>query len=74
MWRGLKASTKDSFNCEFKLIYATCIAKKAGAKMPGLGQIFSAGIKFWLLYRFDKLSDQYFLSEAQAESKDFYKC
>lgn len=44
-WRGLGASTTD-FNCSYKLIYAVCTPKKADAKLPGLMDIFKAGIKF----------------------------
>jgi len=45
-WRGLTSSTKVSFNCEYKLIYAVCTPKKAGAKLPGIFDIFKAGVKF----------------------------
>ncbi len=46
MWRGLTASMAKSFNCEYKLIYAVCKPKAGNPPLPGLVDIFKAGIKF----------------------------
>jgi hypothetical protein len=45
-WRGFTATTAASFTCEYKLLYAACIPKTSKAKLPGLIQIFKAGVKF----------------------------
>jgi hypothetical protein len=45
-WRGFTATTSASFTCEYKLIYAACVPKNSKAKLPGLVQIFKAGVKF----------------------------
>jgi hypothetical protein len=45
-WRGLKASTAKTHDCEFKLIYAVCSEKSKDAKMPGLWDIFKSGTEF----------------------------
>lgn len=46
MWRGLAATTEKNFNCEYKLIYAVCKPKAGNPALPGLVDIFKAGIKF----------------------------
>jgi len=45
-WRGLRATTKDSFNCQYKLVYAVCVPKKTGAVLPSLFDIAKAGASF----------------------------
>jgi hypothetical protein len=45
-YRGLKATTSKTFNCEYKLIYAVCRPKNNNSKMPGIVEIFKAGVKF----------------------------
>jgi hypothetical protein len=45
-WRGLKATTKNDFKCEYKIIYAFCTAKKVNANSPGIWDIFKAGVDF----------------------------
>jgi hypothetical protein len=45
-YRGLKAETKGSFDCEYKIVYAVCVAKKTGAETPGLWNILKSGVKF----------------------------
>ncbi len=45
-YRGLKASTSDEFNCEFKAIYAVCQPKTADAEMPMISEIIKEGLKF----------------------------
>jgi hypothetical protein len=45
-WRGLKATTEKSFNCEYKLVYAVCKPKAGSPKLPGMIDILKAGVKF----------------------------
>ena len=45
-WRGLKDTTKGKFDCEYKIIYAFCSSKTKSAAIPGLWDIFKAGVKF----------------------------
>lgn len=45
-WRGLGAATKNDFKCEYKVLYAVCTPKKVNAKLPGIWDLFKAGIKF----------------------------
>jgi len=45
-WRGLKATTKDVFACEYKLVYAVCKPVKGNPELPTLLEIFKAGVKF----------------------------
>jgi len=46
MWRGINATTEKNFTCEYKLVYAVCKPKAGNPKLPGLVEIFKAGIKF----------------------------
>lgn len=46
IWRGLKGSTKDRFECEYKLVYAVCTPEKGNPDLPGMIDIFKAGVKF----------------------------
>lgn len=45
-WRGLRATTAQTHDCQYKIIYAVCTAKKAGVKLPGFFDIIKAGVKF----------------------------
>ncbi len=45
-WRGLKLTTKETHDCEFKLIYALCTPNTKTAELPGIWDIFKAGVKF----------------------------
>jgi hypothetical protein len=45
-YRGLKAATEKTHDCEFKLIYAACVEKSKGAKLPGLWSIIKSGVSF----------------------------
>lgn len=46
LWRGIKSTTKDVYDCQFKVIYAICTAKVKNAEMPGIWDILKAGTKF----------------------------
>jgi len=45
-WRGLNATTKESHDCEFKLVYALCTPKTKNSTLPGVWNIFKTGVKF----------------------------
>jgi hypothetical protein len=45
-WRGLKATTKETHDCEFKLIYALCTPNTKNVQLPGIWDILKAGVKF----------------------------
>lgn len=45
-YRGLKATTTETHDCEFKLIYALCTPKNNKSKLPGILEILKTGIKF----------------------------
>jgi len=46
LFRGISATTKDDFRCNYKFIYAICVPKRADAKMPSFMEVFKEGIKF----------------------------
>lgn len=46
-WRGIKkATTQKGMSCEYHIVYALCTAKNNKAAMPGIWDIFKAGMKF----------------------------
>lgn len=45
-YRGMKATTSENFNCEYKIVYAVCQPKTKDAKMPQISEIFREGFKF----------------------------
>ena len=45
-FRGLNATTRETHDCEFKILYAVCTVTEEGAEMPGLWNIFKAGVSF----------------------------
>jgi hypothetical protein len=46
MWRGIGKTTKNDFDCEFKLIYALCTPKDDATELPSLWNILKAGVTF----------------------------
>lgn len=45
-WRGLAATTKSTYACEYKLIYAFCVAEGEGITPPTLSDILKLGVRF----------------------------
>jgi hypothetical protein len=45
-WRGISATTKKNFNCEYKLVYAVCKPKSGNPAPPTILEILKAGVKF----------------------------
>lgn len=47
-WRGVKSLLVESrgWSCQYHVIYTLCDARNNKAKLPGLWDIFQAGIKF----------------------------
>jgi hypothetical protein len=47
-WRGMKSLLVEShgWNCKYQVVYAICEAQNNKAKLPGIWDIFKAGVRF----------------------------
>jgi|GEM_PF-3217004 len=45
-YRGLFATTKNNFNCDYSILYAVCAPKFKNAEFPGLWEIMRTGVDF----------------------------